>query len=47
MEWRALETHALPAVNAALEKYKVAPLPLASLGAATTAGDSPGDACQP
>ena len=46
-EWRALQTHALPVVNATLEKYKVAPLPLASTGTAKTAEDPRGDACQP
>jgi len=46
-EWRALQTHALPVVNAMLEKYKVAPLPLASTGTAKTAADPRGDACQP
>jgi len=46
-EWRALETLVLPAVNATLEKYKVALLPLLSTGAAKTADDPPGDACQP
>jgi hypothetical protein len=46
-EWRALETHVLPVVNATLEKYKVALLPLASTGAVKTADDPPGDACQP
>src|SRR5204862_168911 len=46
-EWRVLQTHALPVVNATLEKYKVAPLPLASTGTAKTADDPRGDACQP
>jgi len=46
-EWRALQTHALPVANATLEKYKVAPLPLASTGTAKTADDPRGDACQP
>ena len=47
VEWNALQTHALPAVNATIEKYKLAPLPLASTGTAKTAHDPPGDACQP
>jgi photosystem II stability/assembly factor-like uncharacterized protein len=46
-EWRALETHVLQVINATLEKYKVALLPLASTGAVKTADDPPGDACQP
>jgi hypothetical protein len=46
-EWHALQTHVLTAVNATIEKYKVAPLPLASTGTAKTAHDPPGDACQP
>ena len=46
-EWRVLQMHALPVVNATLEKYKVAPLPLASTGTAQTADDPRGDACQP
>jgi hypothetical protein len=46
-EWRGLETHVLPAVNATLEEYKVALLPLSSAGAAKTADDPTGDACQP
>ena len=46
-EWRALQTHALTVLNATLEKYKVAPLPLASTGTAKTADDPRGDACQP
>jgi len=45
-EWRVLQTQALPAVNATLEKYKVAPLPLATIGTTKT-DDPPGDACQP
>jgi len=40
-EWRELERQALSAVNAALEKYNLAPLPL------TTTGEAPSDACQP
>jgi len=47
MEWRALQTRALPALNVALEKYKIAPLPLASTGSVKAAGDPAGDACQP
>jgi hypothetical protein len=46
-EWRALQAHSLPAMNATLEKYKVAPLPLASTGPAKTADNPPDDACQP
>ena len=44
-EWHELQTHALPALNATLEKYKITSLPRPSPPAVETA-DHP-DACQP
>jgi photosystem II stability/assembly factor-like uncharacterized protein len=45
-DWREMQKQSLPAINATLEKYKVATLPLLDAGAAKVTVNA-GDACHP